>query len=128
MMYPDVHFLGGKLLTVGGVDVTTKAHHTTKAHPIIPLRYHHEGDSQPLAVDLKGGHQTLTNAMGVITMFDSSPKNSYPPRSLQPPGVTRSMGNAQDLLKTRFALVERWGRDGSFTEDPPRTLKNLSGI
>src|SRR5438874_744966 len=44
-------------------------------------------------------HQTLTNSTGVITMVDSSPKNSYPPRSLQPPRVTRSMGTAQDLLK-----------------------------
>ena len=78
-----------------------------------PLRYHHEGDSQPLLVDLKGGHQTLTNSMGVITRVDSSPKNSYPPRSLQTPRVTRSMGNAQNLLKLRFALVERWGRTGS---------------
>jgi len=52
-IYPDVHFLGGKLVTVGGVDVTTKAHHDTKTHPILPLRYHHEGDSQPLVVDLE---------------------------------------------------------------------------
>ena len=42
-------------------DVTAKAHHSMKAHPILPLVYHHEGDSQPLVVDLKGGHQTLTN-------------------------------------------------------------------
>ena len=63
-MYPDVHFLGGKLLTIGRVDVATKAHHTMKAHPIIPLRYHHEGDYQPLAVDLKVDHQTLPNARG----------------------------------------------------------------
>ena len=84
-MYPDIHFLEGKLLIVGRVDVTTKAHHATKAHPIIFLRYHHEGDPQPLAVDLKGGHQTLTNATGVITMVDSSPG---------------PIGNAQDLLKS----------------------------
>src|SRR4051812_39591517 len=79
---------------------------------LFPLRYHHEGDSQPLPVDLKGGHQTLTNSTGEITRVDSSPKNSYPPRSLQRPRVTRSMGNAQDFLKTRFSLVERWGRTG----------------
>src|SRR3954468_4661714 len=59
-----------------------------------PLRYHHEGDSQPLSVDLKGGHQTLTNSTGVIKRVDSSLKNSYSPRSLQPPRVTRSMGKS----------------------------------
>ena len=88
---------------------------TPRRLTLFPLRYHHEGDSQPLSVDLKGGHQTLTNSTGVITRFDSSPKNSYPPRSLQTPRVTRSMGNAQNLLKLRFALVERWGRTGSIT-------------
>src|SRR3954451_13343606 len=82
---------------------------------LFPLIYYHEGNSQPLPVDLKGGHQTLTNSTGVITMVDSSPNNSYPPRSLQTPRVTRSMGNAQDFLKMRFALVERWGRTGSIT-------------
>src|SRR4051812_43556246 len=93
---------------------------------LFPLRYHQEGDSQPLLVDLKGDHQTLTNSTGVITMVDSSPKNSYPPRSLQPPRVTRSTGNAQDLLKTRFALVERWGRVGSITGR--KTRQELSRI
>src|SRR3954467_4995130 len=86
---------------------------TPRSLTLFPLRYQHEGHSQPLPVDLKGGHQTLTNSTGVITMFDSSPKNSYPPRSLQPPRVTRSMGHAQDLLKTRFSLVERWVWSGS---------------
>src|SRR3954465_8153413 len=88
---------------------------TPRRLTLFPLRYHHEGDSQPLSVDLKGGHQTLTNSTGVITRVDSSPKNSYPPRSLQPPRVTRSMGHDQDLLKTRLALVERWGTGGSIT-------------
>src|SRR3954468_1846764 len=69
---------------------------------LFPLRYHHEGDSQPLPVDLKGGHQTLTNSTGVITMFNSSPKNSYPPRSLQPPRVTTSMGKISILLTKKL--------------------------
>ena len=52
-MYPDVHFLGGKLVTVGGMGVTTKAHQTPRRLTLFSLRYHHEGDSQPLVVDLE---------------------------------------------------------------------------
>src|SRR3954465_1946976 len=115
MMYPDVHFLGGKLLTVCRGGRYHEGASTQRRRTLFPLRYHHEGDSQPLPVDLKGGHQTLTNSTGVILMVDSSPKKSYPPRSLQPRRVTRSMGNAQDFLKTRFSLVGRWGRGGSIT-------------
>src|SRR3954463_11124663 len=33
----------------------------TKAHPILPLRQHHQGISQPLVVDLWDGLQTVTN-------------------------------------------------------------------
>src|SRR3954469_12564225 len=109
MMYPDVHFLGGKLLTVQREWVKPQRHtNATKAHSI-PLRYHHEGDSQPLSVDLKGGHQTLTNSTGVITKFDSSLKNSYPPRSLQPPIVTRSMGEKLNTCSNHDLL---WSEDG----------------
>src|ERR1041385_2643403 len=114
-MYPDVHFLGGKLLTVRREWVKTRRHtNATKAHSI-PLEISPRRRFQPLPVDFKGGHQTLTNSTGVMTMVDSSPKNSYPPRSLQPPRVTRSMGKSQDLLKSRFSLVGRWGSDGSNT-------------
>ena len=73
-----------------------------------PLRYYHEDDSQPLAVDLKGGHQTLINSMRVITMVDSSLKNSYLPSCLQPPRVTRSMGMLKTCSKHDFI----WLKDG----------------
>ena len=36
MMYPDVHFLGGKLVTVREVDVTTKAHQRHEGSPYSP--------------------------------------------------------------------------------------------
>ena len=35
-MYPDVHFLGGKLVTVREVDVTTKAHQRHEGSPYSP--------------------------------------------------------------------------------------------
>ena len=59
------------------VDVTMKAHQRTKAHPILSLRYHHEGDSQPLVVDLGVVSKPSQTFPGVITKVDSSPKDSY---------------------------------------------------
>jgi hypothetical protein len=35
-MYPDVHFLGGKLVSVREVDVTTKAHQRHEGSPYSP--------------------------------------------------------------------------------------------
>ena len=56
---------------VGGVNVTTKA------HPILPLRQHHEGVSQPLVVDLEVVSKPSQTFRGVITKNDSSPNDSY---------------------------------------------------
>src|SRR3954471_2010096 len=88
------------------------------------------GDSQPLPVDLKGGHQTLTNSTGVITMVDSSPKNSYPPRSLQPPRVTRSMWKGSMLAQITIFFGQKMGKGQIYhvVKDLTRTLTNLSGI
>ena len=49
----------------------------TKAHPILPLRQHHEGASQPLVVDLGVVSKPSQTFPGVITTVDSSPKDSY---------------------------------------------------
>src|SRR3954468_11375955 len=96
---------------------------------LFPLRYHHEGDSQPLQVDLKGGNQTLTKSTEVITMFDSSPKNSYPPRSLQPPRVTRSIGKSSILAQITIFFGRMMGKGRIYhgVKDPTRTLSNLFG-
>ena len=48
-----------------------------KAHPILPLRQHHEGVSQPLVVDLGVVSKPSQTFPGVITRDDSSPKDSY---------------------------------------------------
>ena len=83
----------------------------TKAHPIFPLIYHHGGDSQTLAVDLKGGNQTIINAKAVIIMVDSSLKYFYPPRSLQPSRVTRSRGKCSILAQITSLSSQK--REGS---------------
>src|SRR4051812_32466787 len=97
---------------------------------LFPLRYHHEGESQPLPVDLKGGHQTLTNSTGVITMVDSPLKNSYPSRSSQPPIITRSMGKSSSLSQITICLGWKMGKGGIYhgVKDPTRTHSYLSKI
>src|SRR3954467_11819838 len=99
---------------------------TPRSLTLFPLRYQHEGDSQPLPVDLKGGHQTLTNSTGVISMVDSSPKNSYPPRSLQPPRVTRSMGKGSMLAQITICFGQKMGKGQIYrvVKDLTRTLTN----
>ena len=49
----------------------------TKAHPILPLRQHHEGVSQPLVVDLGVVSKPSQTFPRVITKVDSSPDDSY---------------------------------------------------
>ena len=49
----------------------------TKAHPILPLRQHHGGVSQPLVVDLGVVSKPSQTFLRVITKFDSSPNDSY---------------------------------------------------
>jgi hypothetical protein len=60
-MYPDVHFLGGKIVNVGEVWVTTKDTQLPRRFTFFSSSLLHEVGGQPLVVDLKGGLQTLTN-------------------------------------------------------------------
>ena len=76
-MYADVHFLGGKLVTVRVVDVTMKAHQRHEGSPYSPFdttprRHFSTTNGRPW-----GDLQTLTNFPGVITKVDCSPKDSY---------------------------------------------------
>ena len=77
-MYADVHFLGGKLRHRLERWVLPRRHtNATKAHPILSLRQHHDGVSQPLVVDLGVVSKPSQTFPGVITKVDSSPKDSY---------------------------------------------------
>src|SRR3954465_10421732 len=124
MMYPDVHFLGGKLLTVCRGGRYHEGASTQRRRTLFPLRYHHEGDSQPLPVDLKGGHQTLTNSTEVITMVDSSPKTSHQSRSFHPPRRTISMGKSSKLAQITIFFGRKMGKGWIYhgVKDPARTL------
>lgn len=47
-VYPDVHLLGGKLISVEGMSVTTKAHQQHERLILFSMRYHNKCDSEPL--------------------------------------------------------------------------------
>ena len=98
-MYPDVHFLGGKLVTVREVDVTTKAHQRHEGSPyslfeITPRRRFSTTSGRPC-----GGLQTLTNFSEGNHNGRFLSERFLPPRSLQPPRVTRTMGKSSRLAQ-----------------------------
>ena len=76
-MCPDVHFLGGKLVTVGGMGVTTKAHQRHEGSPYSPFETTPRRRFSTTSGRPWGGLQTLTNFPGVIIMVDSSPNDYY---------------------------------------------------
>src|SRR4051812_29993124 len=99
-------------------------------HSNITQNMHGASRNYRYILDVSGGHQTLTNSTGIITMVDSSLKNSYPPRSLQPPRVKRSMGKSSILAKITICFGQKMGKGRVFhgVKDPTRTLTNLSRI
>ena len=107
-MYPNVHFLGGKLVTVREVDVTTKAHQRHEGSPYSPFETTPRRLFSTTSGKPWGGFQTLTifsggNHNGLIPL-----RRLLPPRSLQPPRVTRSRG----LLKTCSNHKSLWWEGG----------------
>ena len=72
---------------------------TTKAHPILPLRQHHEGVSQPLVVDLGVVSKPSQTFSGGNHKGRFLSGRLLPPRSLQPPRVIRSMGKSSRLAQ-----------------------------
>ena len=60
-MYADVHFLGGKLVTVRGADVTTKAHLRHEGSPYSPFDTTPRRRFSTTSGRPWGGLQTLTN-------------------------------------------------------------------
>ena len=69
--------LEGSYVTIRGADVTTKAHQRHEGSPYSPFettpwKRFSTTNGRPW-----GDLQTLTNFPGVITMLDSSPKDSY---------------------------------------------------
>ena len=103
----------------------------TKAHPILPLRQHHGGVSQPLVVDLGGGLQTLTNFSEGNHKVRFLSEWLLPPRSLQPPRVIRTLGRSSKLAQIMNSFGAKKGNEwiyhliGELLSNAPRTLGNL---
>src|ERR1041385_2038074 len=76
-MYPDVHFLGGKLLTVWREWLLPRRHtNATKAHPI-PLEISTRRRFPTTSGRPSDGLQTFTNFPGGKSQVDSSLEHSY---------------------------------------------------
>ena len=97
----------------------------TKAHPILPLRQHHEGVSQPLVVDLgvvSKPSQTFRGGGGNHNGRFLS-ERLLPPRSLQPPRVTRTMGKSSRLAQITNSFGQEREREWIY-HLIGKTLKN----
>ena len=111
-MYADVHFLGGKLVTIREVDVTTKEHQRHEGSPYSPFETTPRRRFSTTSGRPWGGLQTLTNFSGGNHKGRFLSERLLPPRSLQPPRVTRSMGICSRLAQITNSLgakkEEKW--------------------
>ena len=110
-MYADVHFLGGKLVTVREVDVTTKAHQRHEGSPYSPFETTPRRRFSTTSGRPWGGLQTLTNfSEGNHKVWFLS-EWLLPPRSLQPPRVTRTMGKSSRLAQITNSFGAKEGKE-----------------
>ena len=112
------------------VDVTTKAHQRHEGSPYSPFKTTPRRRFSTTSGRPWGGLQTLTNFSEGNRKVWFLSEWLLLPRSLQPPRVTRMMGKAQNLLKSRIPLVQRRRRSGSITwsENFSQMLSNPLGI
>ena len=110
-MYADVHFLGGKLVTVREVDVTTKAHQRHEGSPYSPFETTPRRRFSTTSGRPWGGLQTLTNFSGGNHTNWFLSEELLPPRSLQPPRVTRSRGKCSRLAQITNSLGVKKGKE-----------------
>ena len=130
-MYPDVHFLGGKLVTVREVDVTTKAHQRHEGSPYSPFETTPRRRFSTTSGRPWGGLQTLTNFSGGNHNGRFLSERLLPPRSLQPPRVTRTMGKSSRLAQITNSFGAKKGKEwiyhliGELLSNVPKSLGDL---
>ena len=110
-MYANVHFLGGKLVTVREVDITTKAHQRHEGSPYSPFETTPWRRFSTTSGRPWGGLQTLTNFSGGNHKGRFLSERLLPPRSLQPPRVTRSKGKSSRLAQITNSFGAKKGKE-----------------
>ena len=89
--------LEGSYVAVREVDVTTKAHQRHEGSPYSPFEKTPRRRFSTTSGRPWGGLQTLTNFSGGNHKSRFLSEKLLPPRSLQPPRVTRSKGKSSSL-------------------------------
>ena len=123
--------LEGSYVTVREVDVTTKAHQRHEGSPYSPFETTPRRRFSTTSGRPWGGLQTLTNFSGGNHKGRFLSERLLPPRSLQPPRVTRTMGKCSKLAQVTNSFGAKKGKKwiyhliGELLSNAPRTLGNL---
>ena len=123
--------LEGSYVTVREVDVTTKAHQCHEGSPYSPFETTPQRRFSTTSGRPWGGLQTLTKFSGGNHKVRFLSERLLPPRSLQPPRVTRTMGNAQELTQITNSFGGMKGNEwiyhliGELLSNVPKSLGDL---
>ena len=121
--------LEGSYITIREVDVTTEAHQRHEGSPYSPF------ETTPRrrfsTTSGWGGLQTITNFFGGNYKGQFLSERLLLPRSLQPPRVTRMLGNAQELAQIMNSFGEKKRKEwiyyliGELLSNVPKSLGDL---
>ena len=106
--------LEGSYVTVREVDVTTKAHQRHEGSPYSPFETTPRRRFSTTSGRPWGGLQTLTNFPGGNHNGRFLSERLLPPRSLQPPRVTRSKGKSSRLAQLTICFGHKKEREKIF--------------
>ena len=120
--------LEGSYVTVREVDVTTKAHQRHEGSPYSPFETTPRRRFSTTSGRPWGGLQTLTNFSGGNHKGRFLSKRLLPPRSLQPPRVTRMTGKCSRLAQIMNSFGAKKGKEwiyhliGELLSNVPKSL------
>ena len=123
--------LEGSYVTVREVDVTTKAHQRHEGSPYSPFETTPRRRFSTTSGRPWGGLQTLTNFSKGNHKGRFLFERLLPPRSLQPPRVTRTMGKSSRLSHIRNSFGAKKGKEwiyhliGELLSNVPKSLGDL---
>ena len=123
--------LEGSYVTVRGADVTTKAHQRHEGSPYSPFETTPWRRFSTTSGRPWGGLQTRTKFSRGNHKGRFLSERLLPPRSLQPPRVTRTLGNAQELAQITNSFGEKKKKEwiyhliGELLSNVPKSLGDL---